>query len=117
MSRRRFRPTDAFVDESIRGRRYLMGCVLAEARSLNDVRAEVAGLVTRGGRLHFHNEVANIILLGNIKNYGINSIVKIIVVEISDHTNNISLDAVVDEGLIQGFRPAHFFHKRFIHHY
>ena len=40
MSKRRFRPTDAFVDESIRGRRYLMGCVLFEARSLNDVRSE-----------------------------------------------------------------------------
>ena len=24
---RRFRPTDAYVDESIRGRRYVMGCV------------------------------------------------------------------------------------------
>ena len=25
---KRFRPTDAFVDESIRGQRYVMGCVL-----------------------------------------------------------------------------------------
>jgi hypothetical protein len=31
---RPFRPTDAFVDESIRGRRYIMGCVLVEARHL-----------------------------------------------------------------------------------
>ena len=37
--RRRFLPTDAFVDESIRGRRYLMGCVLVEAkRCLMSVR-------------------------------------------------------------------------------
>lgn len=56
MSRRRFRPTDAFVDESIRGQRYLMGCVLAEARALNEVRAVVAALATRNGRVHFHNE-------------------------------------------------------------
>jgi hypothetical protein len=56
MSRRRFLPTDAFVDESIRGQRYWMGCVLVEARALTEVRAEVAGLVTRSGRIHFHNE-------------------------------------------------------------
>ena len=56
MSKRRFRPTDAFVDESIRGRRYLMGCVLVEAKTLPDVRRAVAGLALDGTRIHFHNE-------------------------------------------------------------
>ena len=55
---RRFRPTDAFVDESIRGQRYLMGCVLVEARHVTEVRAEVSSLVLTGGRVHFHNESA-----------------------------------------------------------
>lgn len=54
---RRFRPTDAFVDESIRGRRYLMGCVLIEARDLPATRAAIGALPTRGRRLHFNNEV------------------------------------------------------------
>lgn len=53
---RRFRPTDAFVDESIRGQRYLMGCVLVEARHLSATRAAVSALPTRGRRLHFNNE-------------------------------------------------------------
>lgn len=53
---RRFRPTDAFVDESIRGQRYLMGCVLIEAKHLARLRADVEGLVLTGGRVHFHNE-------------------------------------------------------------
>jgi hypothetical protein len=53
---RRFRPTDAFVDESIRGQRYLMGCVLIEARHLASLRGDVEGLVLTGGRVHFHNE-------------------------------------------------------------
>lgn len=53
---RRFRPTDAFVDESIRGPRYLMGCVLVEARHLASLRVNVEGLVLTGGRVHFHNE-------------------------------------------------------------
>jgi hypothetical protein len=54
---RRFRPTDAFVDESIRGQRYLMGCVLIEARDLTATRAAIGALPTRGRRLHFNNEV------------------------------------------------------------
>lgn len=53
---RRFRPTDAFVDESIRGQRYLMGCVLIEARNLASLRIDVEALVLTGGRVHFHNE-------------------------------------------------------------
>ena len=54
---RRFRPTDAFVDESIRGQRYLMGCVLIEARHLARVRQATAALVAPGKRLHFHQEL------------------------------------------------------------
>ena len=54
---RRFRPTDAFVDEPIRGKRYLMGCVLIEARDLPATRAAIGALPTRGRRLHFNNEV------------------------------------------------------------
>ena len=44
MSKRRFRPTDAFVDESIRGQRYWMSCVLIEVRNLAALRAETAAL-------------------------------------------------------------------------
>lgn len=54
----RFRPTDAFVDESSRGQRYLMGCVLIEAKDLPVVRREADSLVLTGGRVHFHNESA-----------------------------------------------------------
>lgn len=53
---RRFRPTDAFVDESIRGRRYLMACVLIEARQLTAVRQTVERLGVSGSRVHFNNE-------------------------------------------------------------
>lgn len=53
----RFRPTDAFVDESIRGQRYLMGCVLVEARSLTDVRDCALAQVLGRTRLHFHQEI------------------------------------------------------------
>ena len=53
---RRFRSSDAFVDESIRGQRYLMGCVLIEAKHLASLRVDVEGLVLTGGRVHFHNE-------------------------------------------------------------
>jgi len=53
---RRFQPTDAFVDESIRGQRYLLGCVLAEARSLASTRLELNGLTEARRRIHFHNE-------------------------------------------------------------
>lgn len=55
MSRRRFRPTDAFVDESIRGDRYIMSCVLAEARTLRDVRLSMAELALHG-QVHFRKE-------------------------------------------------------------
>ncbi len=57
MSKRRFRPTDAFVDESIRGDRYIMSCVLAEARSLRDVRLSMAELALHG-QVHFRKESA-----------------------------------------------------------
>lgn len=49
--------TDAFVDESIRGPRYLMACVLVEARHLALVRRSTAALVGAGKRLHFHQEL------------------------------------------------------------
>ena len=54
---RRFPPSDAFVDESIRGQRYLMGCVLIEARHLTRVRQSTAALVAPGKRLQFHEEL------------------------------------------------------------
>ena len=58
MSRHRFRPTDAFVDESIRGSRYLMACVLVEARDKPEMRSLVAGLAgTRRSRVHFNAEL------------------------------------------------------------
>jgi hypothetical protein len=53
---RRFRPTDAFVDESIRGPRYLMGCVSIAAKDISTTRAEVADLAIAHRRVHFHNE-------------------------------------------------------------
>ena len=46
---------DAFVDESIRGRRYVMACVLAEARHLATLRPAMAGLAVYE-RVHFNNE-------------------------------------------------------------
>jgi hypothetical protein len=57
---RRFRPTDAFVDESIRGPRYLMGCVLVEAKALPEIRRELLSLVDAGKRLHFHEELDSV---------------------------------------------------------
>ena len=53
---RRFRPTDAFVDESIRGRRYIMGCVLVEARHLSVLRPAMDQLSVTTSRIHFNNE-------------------------------------------------------------
>ena len=49
--------SDAFVDESIRGQRYLMACVLVEARHLTRVRRATAALADEGKRLHFHQEL------------------------------------------------------------
>ena len=56
MSKPRFRPTDAFVDESIRGQRYIMACVLIDVRHLPAARPAVEALAWFGGRVHFHNE-------------------------------------------------------------
>lgn len=53
---RSFTPTDAFVDESMRGQRYLLGCVLVEARSLNTVRRSLVGIKIANRRVHFTNE-------------------------------------------------------------
>jgi hypothetical protein len=49
--------TDAFVDESVRGRRYLMACVMAEARHLPELRPVMRALAVRD-RVHFNNESA-----------------------------------------------------------
>jgi hypothetical protein len=54
---RRFRPTDAYADESIRGRRYVMGCVLVEARHLGPLRRSIEGLASGvAPRVHFNND-------------------------------------------------------------
>ena len=47
--------TDAFVDESVRGRRYLMACVMAEARHLPELRPLMRALAVHD-RVHFNNE-------------------------------------------------------------
>lgn len=49
--------TDAFVDESVRGRRYLMACVMAEARHLPELRVAMRALAVHE-RVHFNNESA-----------------------------------------------------------
>lgn len=54
---RRFHPTDAFVDESIRGQRHLMACVLVDARNLAEVRRSMTAFAGVGKRLHFHQEL------------------------------------------------------------
>ena len=55
---RRFRPTDAFVDESIRGQRYLMACVLVQAHDMLVMRADVGTLAgTKSSRVHFNAEL------------------------------------------------------------
>ena len=56
MTRRRLPPAHAFVDESIRGQRYLMGCALVETRYSGDVARAMTDLVVVGRRLHFNNE-------------------------------------------------------------
>ena len=55
---RRFRPTDAFVDESIRGQRYLMACVLVQAHDMSAMRSDVGALAgTKSSRVHFNAEL------------------------------------------------------------
>jgi hypothetical protein len=53
---KRLRYTDAFVDESIRGQRYIIACALLEARDLADVRQQMRQMVVGGRRLHFYQE-------------------------------------------------------------
>lgn len=54
---RRTRPTAAFADESIRGRRYVMGCVLVEERRLPALRPAINSLATGvAPRIHFNND-------------------------------------------------------------
>ena len=45
------------MNESIRDQRYLMGCVLVEARSRPRVRSATAALSRAGRRLHFNQEL------------------------------------------------------------
>jgi len=55
---RRFRPTDAFVDESIRGQRYLMACVLVQAHDMPAMRSDMGTLAgTKSTRVHFNAEL------------------------------------------------------------
>jgi hypothetical protein len=55
---RRFRPTDAFVDESVRGQRYLMACVLVQAHDMPAMRSDVGALAgTKSSRVHFNAEL------------------------------------------------------------
>ena len=51
--------TDAFVDESVRGQRYRMACVLVHARHLAGVRQSTGALAGQSKRLHFHQELAS----------------------------------------------------------
>lgn len=54
---RRSRSTVAFVDESIRGRRYVMGCVLVEERRLPALQPVISALATGvAPRIHFNND-------------------------------------------------------------
>jgi hypothetical protein len=50
--------TDAFVDESIRGQRYLVACVLVQAHELPLMRSELAELSgPKSSRVHFNAEL------------------------------------------------------------
>jgi hypothetical protein len=54
---RRSPPTAAFADESIRGRRYVMGCVLVEERRLPVLQPVINALATGvAPRIHFNND-------------------------------------------------------------
>jgi len=52
---KRLPSTDAFVDESVRGPRYLMACVMAEVRHLPEMRLTMRDLALHQ-RVHFNNE-------------------------------------------------------------
>ena len=71
--------TDAFVDESIRGRRYLMACVLVAAKDLAPLRVEVESLVLTGRRVHFHNEskARRRVLLSEFSEWPISTVVTV----------------------------------------
>ena len=57
MTRPRWRATDAHVDESQRGSRYVMACVLTDVRDHLDIRRGVEQLMRpRQRRIHFHDE-------------------------------------------------------------
>jgi hypothetical protein len=51
--------TDAFVDESVRGQKYVMACVFVDGRDLAVARRHVRSLLQPGQRrIHFHDERA-----------------------------------------------------------
>ncbi len=57
MSRSRWRATDAHVDESQRGSRYVLACVLSDARDHPEIRRRVEEMLRpRQRRIHFHDE-------------------------------------------------------------
>lgn len=57
MTRRRWQPTDAHVDESQRGTRYVVACVVSDVRDHPRIRSDVIGLLRHGQRrIHFHDE-------------------------------------------------------------
>jgi hypothetical protein len=54
---RRWRATDAYVDESQRGARYVMGCVMTDARDHPELRRRVTTMLRpRQRRIHFYDE-------------------------------------------------------------
>jgi hypothetical protein len=57
MSGRRWAPTDAYADESQRGARYALACVLTRAPDHAAIRSAVRQLMRpRQKRIHFHDE-------------------------------------------------------------
>jgi hypothetical protein len=47
--------TDAFVDESIRGQRYLLCCSLVHAQNIPAIRHQIEKTQFKGRRIHFNS--------------------------------------------------------------
>ena len=47
--------SDAFVDESIRGQRYLLCCTLVQAQNIPTVRRQIESMRTKRRRIHFNS--------------------------------------------------------------
>lgn len=56
MAGRRKSEVSGFVDESLRGQRYLMSCVLIEARHQSSIRSIMRRLAGNRRRIHFNQE-------------------------------------------------------------